>query len=69
MRKMTNGSLLNRSACKNLTLRWAQEHRTGWLPNRVSKQFLDDLDTKVRLLIQGAVNKHRTVGKTVKDFF
>ena len=64
-----NNSLLNRSACKDLALRWATANRTGWLPNRVSKQFLDDLDTKVRLLIQGSVNKHRTVGRTIRDLF
>lgn len=69
MKKLTNGNLINRAACKNFTLRWAQANRTGWLPSQVSKQFLDDLDTKVRLLIQGAVNKHRSVGRTVKDLF
>lgn len=64
-----NNSLINRKACKELAIRWGQDHRKGWLPKRVSKQFLDDLDAKVRLLVQGAVNKHRTVGKTVKDLF
>ena len=62
-------SLINRKACKELALRWAQANRTGWQPTQVSKQFLDDLNAKVRLLIQGAVNKHRSVGKTVKDLF
>jgi len=62
-------NLINRKACKDLTLRWAQANRTGWSPTRVSGQFLDDVNTKVRLLIQGAVQKHRTVGKTVKDLF
>jgi len=64
-----NGNLINRKSCKELALRWAQANRTGWLPNRVSKQFLDDLNSKVRLLIQGSVNKHRTVGKTIVDLF
>lgn len=62
-------SLINRKACKDMTLKWAQANRTGWMPTQVSKQFLDDLNAKVRLLIQGAVNKHRTVGRTVKDLF
>jgi hypothetical protein len=64
-----NGSLINRRACKELALRWAQANRRGWMPSQVSRQFLDDLDTKVRLLIQGSVERHRTVGKTVKDLF
>lgn len=62
-------NLINRKACKELALKWADDHRIGWGPKRVSKRFLDDLDTKVRLLVQGAVNRHRTVGKTIKDLF
>ena len=67
---MANGqNLINRSACKEFTIRWAQDRRTGWMPTQVSKQFLDDLESKVRILIQGSVNRHRSVGKTVKDLF
>lgn len=62
-------NLINRKACKELALKWATDHRTGWLPTRVSKSFLDDLDSKVRLLVQGSVNRHRTVGKTIQDLF
>ena len=62
-------NLINRSACKAFVLRWAQSHRTGWQPSQVSKQYLDDLESKVRLLIQGSVNKHRSVGRTVRDLF
>ena len=61
--------LINRKACKEFTLRWATDHRTGWLPTRVSKQYLDDLESKVRLLVQGSVSHHRSVGKTITDFF
>lgn len=64
-----SNNLINRAACKEFTIRWAFDHRTGWQPTRVSKQFLDDLNTKVLLLIQSAVQHHRSVGKTVKDFF
>ena len=60
-------NLINRKACKEFALRWANDNRTGWLPKRVSKQFLDDLDAKVRITIQKAVNSHRTVGKTIID--
>lgn len=62
-------NLINREACKRLALRWANEHRMGWLPTQCSKAFLDDLNSKVRLLVQGAVDKHRTVGKTIRDLF
>jgi hypothetical protein len=63
----SNGSLINRAQCKKFALRWAQEHRKGWSANRVSKQFLDDLDTKVRLLIQSAIAHHPSIGQTIKD--
>lgn len=62
-----NGGLINRAQCKKFALRWAQENRRGWDPERVSKQFLDDLDTKVRLTIQSAIAQHRSMGKTIKD--
>ncbi|HUV67044.1 MAG TPA: hypothetical protein VMW24_24365 [Sedimentisphaerales bacterium] len=62
-----NGGFINRAQCKKFALRWAQEHRKGWDPERVSKQFLDDLDTKVRLTIQSAIARHRSMGKTIKD--
>jgi len=62
-----NGGLINRAQCKKFALRWAQENRRGWDPERVSKQFLDDLDTKVRLTIQSAIARHRSMGKTIKD--
>ena len=63
----SNGSFINRAQCKKFALRWAQENRRGWKPERVSKQFLDDLDTKVRMAIQSAIKCHPSVGKTIKD--
>ena len=63
----SNGSLINRAQCKKFALRWAQENRKGWATNRVSKQFLDDLDAKVRLMIQSAIKRHPSVGQTIKD--
>jgi len=61
--------LINRTNCKKLALQYAKDTRTGWQPTRVSKAFLDDLETKVQLLITGAVSKHRSVGKTLTDLF
>jgi hypothetical protein len=60
-------NLINRSACKKLALRWGRDHRLGWQPTRVSKQFLDDLESKVRLIVQKAVDRHRSVGKAITD--
>jgi predicted AAA+ superfamily ATPase len=63
----SNGGLINRAQCKKFALRWAQENRKGWSANRVSKQFLDDLETKVRITIQSAIKRHPSVGQTIKD--
>ena len=62
-------NLINRAACKKLALRWARDNRRGCQFNRVGKQYLDDLESKVRLLIQQSVNKHRSVGRTIRDLF
>ena len=62
-----NNRLINDKHCKEFALRWTRDTRRGWGANRVSKQFLDDLDTKVRLLIQGAIKRHPSVGKTIRD--
>jgi hypothetical protein len=62
-------NLINRAACRGLALRWAQSNRRGWLPTRVSKQFLDDVESKVRLIVQKSVDRHRTVGKTIQDLY
>jgi hypothetical protein len=61
-----NGDLINKAHCRAFARRFAQENRKGWRPDRVSRQFLDDLNTHVRLKITGAVMKHPTVGKTIK---
>lgn len=63
------GDLINRKACKEFAVRWAQERRPGWKPRRVSKRYLDDINTKIQLLIQKSINSHRSVGKTIMDFF
>ncbi len=62
-----NECLINRAACKRLALRWAESHRLGWDPTRVSRQFLDDLESRLRLIVQKSVDRHRSVGKTIQD--
>ena len=60
-------SLLNKSEIRKLALRCG-ERRLGWLPTRVSAGFIDDVETKIRMLVMKAVERHRSVGKTIKDF-
>jgi hypothetical protein len=64
-----HNKLINVAACKAFALAWAKDRRPGWAPTRVSKQFTDDLETKVRLAIQSAITHHPSIGKTIKDFF
>lgn len=64
-----NHQLINAKHCKEFALQWAKANRQGWNPERVSKQFLDDLNAKVRLTIQGAIAHHPSVGKTIKYVF
>lgn len=66
---MANNDLINRKHCKEAALRMRRDLRLGWETNQVSKQFLDDLDAKVRNLIMSAVKKHPSVGKTIKYLF
>ena len=63
-----NNQLINYAHCKEFALRWGKENRKGWNPQRVSKKFLESLNTKVRLLIQHSVSHHRSCGKTIMDF-
>jgi len=62
-------TLINISHCKNFALRYAKDNRKGWDPNQVSKQFLDDLNTKLRITIQSAIAHHPSIGKTIKYVF
>jgi hypothetical protein len=59
--------LLNKSEVRKLALRCG-EKRLGWMPTRVSAEFIDDVESKVRSLVMKAVASHRSVGKTIKDF-
>jgi hypothetical protein len=60
-------SLINRKACKALALNIAKDSRKGWHAERVSKEFLDSIEYKVKHIIEIAVYNHPTVGRTIKD--
>jgi len=64
---MANGDLINRKHCKDYILKRAPEMRAGWRCRRVSAKALDNLNTKVRLLLDGAIKSHRSVGVTFQD--
>ena len=59
--------LINIKHCKDYALRFAQDKRKGWNPQRVSKQFLEDINIKVMRTIQHAIAHHPTIGKTIKE--
>ncbi|MBN1805693.1 MAG: hypothetical protein JW837_10610 [Sedimentisphaerales bacterium] len=59
--------MINLKHCRKMALRIATDKRKGWAPQRVSKEYLDKLDAKVRAIIIKSVMSHRSVGKTIKD--
>ena len=66
---MSNGDLINKKHVKDFAVKFAQRNRTGWVPDRVSKKFLDDVNAMVRYRIETAILKHPTLGKTIKYLF
>jgi hypothetical protein len=59
--------MINMKHCRDMALRVARDKRTGWAPHRVSREYLDKLDAKVRAIIFKSVMSHRSVGKTIRD--
>ncbi len=66
---MANNKLINVKHCKEYALQQVKKKRPGWHASRVSIQFLNELDAKIKLLINDAIWKHPSVGITIKDFF
>lgn len=58
-------SLLNRSAVKKRALDIAESKRNGRF-NRVSKEFLDRIEARLAAMILAEVERHPSVGKTLK---
>jgi hypothetical protein len=60
-------SLLNRKAVRRYALMRAAEMRKGWSPTRVRKEFLDDIETLMKLkIIDKAIHSHPSVGKSLR---
>ena len=63
---MANNNLINRKHVKDYILKRAAQTRLGWPCNRVSKQALEDINIRLRILIDRAVHSHPTIGQTFK---
>lgn len=60
-------NLINSKEVKSLILRCVKDSRKGWDCTRVSDKALNDINTKLMLMIQKAVRSHPTKGKTFID--
>jgi hypothetical protein len=57
---------INAKAVRELALHLAAAHRPAQGFTRVSKEFLERIDAKVRNLVLTEVNSHPSVGRTLK---
>jgi hypothetical protein len=57
---------INQKNCRDFTLEAAKTHRPAHPFERVSKEFLEQLDREVRNLIINKVKALPSVGKTIK---
>lgn len=61
---MANNDLINRKHVKDYIRQRFETTRPHLGINRVSKQALDDINAKVRLMINRAVHSYPSIGKT-----
>ena len=59
--------MLNSRAVKEYILRTAKETRPGWDCTQVSAKALNLINAKVKMIVQGAVQRHSSSGKTFRD--
>ena len=62
---MNSTPFINRSAVKRLALDYAKANRAGRF-TRVSKDFFQRIDARVRVMITDEVQRHPSIGKTLK---
>ncbi len=60
--------LLNKKAVKSYAHRMQPQVRPGFPFTRISDQFVNDLKGHVMRLINAAMKKHPSIGKTLKDY-
>ena len=63
---MKNNNLINRAHCRHYILEVAKVLRPGWPCQRVSGQALDEINGRLRTMINGLIKSHPTVGVTFK---
>ena len=61
-----NGDLICRSHVADYIKRRSPELRPGWPLSRVSAEALDEINTKVRLMLDSMIASHPSIGKTFK---
>lgn len=64
MSKSKTSSLLNKSFAKKFILKQFEARRAGPPMTRVSSEYLQNLESRIRTIIQHDVDSHRSVGKT-----
>jgi hypothetical protein len=62
---MNTTPFINRSSVRRLALDYSKTNRAGKF-TRVSKEFFSRIDAQVRNIITAEVQRHPTVGKTLK---
>ena len=58
--------LTNRAEVRRTLLALCERLRPGWRCTRVSSQYLDTLDARIRAMITADVKSHPTLGTTFK---
>lgn len=56
---------INAKATKELALHIAKTNRPAWGPERVSREFLERIDARVRAMVTNEVMAHPSKGKTI----
>jgi hypothetical protein len=62
---MNTTPLINRSAVKKIALEYSATNKNGKF-TRVSKDFLERINAKLRVMIESEVQSHPSIGKTLQ---
>lgn len=60
-----NTPFINRSSVRRLALDYAKANRAGRF-TRVGKEFFERIDARVRIMVTDEVQRHPSIGKTLK---
>lgn len=60
-------SLTNKRAVRDYILNRVRTSRPGWTCTRVSPQLLNQIDYKLKRLLDAAVHSHPSLGKTFRE--